>query len=381
MTTFQSQAQDDLEEDFNSPYDSKGLKNAIVMSTHCDNEPPLRTGTVYSKDKFLEHFKTVVTEPAWPQLDDSWHFYGGDYHEYFADVLRALKVFCIKQADSARNMDSLSGFKLKNLLVWLEQNERALKILSSFCLIFYGGCWRKVASVVAASEIFGTANAVEDVVLLSWRLLRMRKRMGMTPTKINKMVKEAFLTGKRHLYPEQFESGNDVTPAEFKGAINHLGLQVALMLAVLYCSSWAHLCLSIAFTSRTVCTLFVNDGTLWDKAIELSLTVCACLIFYCYSWQFVIALYMGLCGFSLLQEALGNLDLKVRGWKFSINLSKMRYYILGANCIIALWQSHVNYTGIFQDFSGLMLLLPLLRCWNLFKQREIGLAGNRVTTE
>lgn len=384
MTKFQCQVQEDLVTDFNSTYDTKGVKNAIVMSKHCDTEPS-KVGGQIVKDQFFDHIEREPAESAWSPDDNCWHIYEREeifrdfpFRDFFAHILRSAKVFCIKKAESLRNVHSFT-----DMLVWFAAHERELKILSSLCLIFYGGCWRNLAPIFAAGELFGTRKAVEEVVRSAWRLVKMKERKAITPTKINKMVEEAFLMGKRPVWPEHLAAGvKDVTPVEIKEAMNELGLQVGLMVAVAYCPGWADICIALAFASRVVFTTFADDGTLWDRAIELSFTVSASFVFYGYCRRLVVALYMGFLGFSLLLEATGDGGFKVGEWDFHWAKSETRYYVLFANCAVSLWQAYANYGGIFQAFSGFMMLLPLAQCWNLLQKKgPPKFVGERVKTE
>merc|ERR1719150_321833 len=184
-------------------------------------------------------------------------------------------------------------------LMNLPEHESTLKNITSMMLICYGGSWAQLASIFAAVEAFGTKDVLEDAM----------------------EVFQNFITAE----PDE---ENDVTPREIKETFQKLGLQIALMIAVMFSPSWAEVCIAVSFASKLTGLIPIDDLLSralsapdmsmtaeleeWFQVVDdewfslLSLLACnifSLTIFGCFP-SFVTAMYMGIIGLETLAESM-----------------------------------------------------------------------------
>jgi len=300
--------------------------------------------------------------------------------EIFKDVSRFVTI----QADNLRDMDvstmgqtALDQFEVvKDSFSSLTEQESLLRTLTSVALIVYGGSWAQLAAIFAAVEAFGTKDVLEESM----------------------EVFQNFITAE----PDE---ENDVTPKQIKETFQKLGLQVALMIAVMFSPSWAEVCIAVSFASKLTGLIPIEDILSralsapdmsmtaeleeWFQVVDdewfslLSLLACnifSLTMFGCFP-AFVTAMYMGIIGFESLAESmsptlefvvpLGDMSVPVCSFERSDLFSKESItYVWGLNIFMALWQSYSGYTGTFQFLSWLMFLLPVVKVANVLSTGE-----------
>merc|ERR1719233_1449919 len=184
------------------------------------------------------------------------------------------------------------------LVFELPKYEEELKYITAILLVCYGGSWTMLAGIMAAVEIFGTEEVVQDSV-----------KVG------------------NFLVSEECECEYEVTPEEIKETFRKVALHFALMVAVVLCPSVAEICITIAFackwshivSSESLLRKILITPEIPNMELEdyfglvdpewfdlLSLIGCCVIsvfIFGCFP-RVITAVYMGYFGVCLLAEAV-----------------------------------------------------------------------------
>jgi len=243
----------------------------------------------------------------------------------------------------------------------LPKYEEELKVISSFCLFFWGGCWVRLASIIATAELFDTKKVIEEALDLGWRFMCV----------------------------EQLYDNGDVTPFQLTMTLRNVGMHFALLLAVLHCGAWAEICVAFAFASKlsTILRLeeFLEDGTRmpdfysaaeveWIALISNIACVAISLIVLGMAPGFMIAIYMALIGIQCFFTGKYQLCLPTGSFtsKPYVFLTSEDYLdtnhqfsIWASVTCSAFWQAYYSYGGPCQFLSWLMFLLPVVKLFNL----------------
>merc|ERR1719244_1424905 len=108
--------------------------------------------------------------------------------------------------------------------------EAELKYITALLLVCYGGSWTMLAGIMAAVEIFGTEEVVQDSV-----------KVG------------------NFLVSEEYECQYEISPVEIKETFRKVALHFALMVAVVVCPSVAEICICIAFACKYSCLVSAKE--------------------------------------------------------------------------------------------------------------------------
>jgi len=256
------------------------------------------------------------------------------------------------------------------------EQESVLRTFTSVALITYGGSWGQLASIFAAVEAFGTKEVLEESV----------------------QVFQNFITAE----PDE---ENDVTPREIKETFQNVGLQVALMIAVMFSPSWAEICIAVSFASKLTGLIPIEDLLSralsapdmsmtaeleeWFQVVDdewfslLSLLACnifSLTMFGCFP-SFVTAMYMGIIGLETLADSMSeNVEFTVALGDFSVPVCSFErtdlfskesiHYVWAVNVFMSLWQAYSGYTGVFQFVSWMMFALPIVKVVNVLSTGE-----------
>lgn len=196
-----------------------------------------------------------------------------------------------------------------------------------------------------------------------------------------------------------------MTPKQIKETFQKLGLQVSLMIAVMFSPSWAEICIAVSFASKLTGLIPIEDLLSralsapdmsmtaeleeWFQVVDdewfslLSLLACnifSLTLFGCFP-SFVTAMYMGIIGLETLAESLsptlefvvplGDMSVPVCSFERSDLFSKENvHYVWGLNAFMALWQAYSGFTGTFAFLSWLMFLLPVVKILKVLSTGE-----------
>jgi len=296
---------------------------------------------------------------------------------YSADSFKALveeiQKIITEQAGVLRNMESVNAV-LKRVGEYLElafdmpEYETELKYITAILLVCYGGSWTMLAGIMAAVEIFGTEEVVEDSV-----------KVG------------------NFLVSEEYECEYEVTPVEIKETFRKVALHFALMVAVVVCPAVAETCITIAFACKfshlisseeflrkiLITPEIPNmeledyfglvDPEWFDLLSLLGCSVMSVIIFGCFP-RLITAMYMGYFGVCLLAEAAKNgtdffIPFFSNSGAFEESIWKQQttqYYIWALVAAMAVWQAMYAYNGSLEFLSWCMFLYPAARVYNIF---------------
>jgi len=254
----------------------------------------------------------------------------------------------------------------------LPKHEKELKLIMGFCMIFYGGSWPRLASYMAAYEVFGTAAVLDEVVLVGrcfWNSCFYNE---------GEHEKRVFKTGK---VKEAF--------ARVRQTFKDAGLQIAVFLAVKHVAPWAEVCLSIAFASKLTGIVRLEevfgkvlstsmDGELIDEsdAAWIRLLSCLCcnilaLVILGVGYpSLVIAMYMAHFGLEMILCDDLKKTYRIAGVPFTFEREDWedkttQNYVWSTVAIMSLWQAINDYTGLLESVSWLMLMFPVVKLYNL----------------
>jgi len=244
---------------------------------------------------------------------------------------------------------------VKNCVYSIPKHEEELKIFTAGCLFFYGGSWTLLASLTAAVELFDT----------------------------KKELAAACEVGEKFMSVEDFDKEDDVTPSQLMQTIKKVGMQFALMLAVLHSDAWAEMCVAFAFASKL--DTIVNMEVFYEEKLDLSASdiqwlslissiSSAILSFIIYGvWpRLVVCMYMAYIGLEYLMTVKYLFGVPV-GFMSCVNFKELltdpSNQIALWVCIIftALWQAYCSYTGALEFLSCCMFLLPAVQLFNIFR--------------
>jgi len=243
--------------------------------------------------------------------------------------------------------------------------EEELKYLTSFSLICYGGSWTTLAGILAAVEVF----------------------------EIELVLQEAIEVGTIFFSDD---TDQEVSPIAIKESCKKLGLQISLLIAVVVSPSWAQLCISIAFASKFVRLVpieqflrntmsrpdidkneldeyFSHVDTDWFHLLNLVVCNITSLTFFGCFPRLLTAMYMGYLGVSVLMESL------VDRFSFYIpivwesEVISKRFWMKGTTqccvwgliALMSVWQAFYGYGGVCLFLSWSMFLHPVVQVFNM----------------
>lgn len=244
----------------------------------------------------------------------------------------------------------------------IPKHEEELKVVTASCLFFYGGSWVMLASFIAAAELFDTKE----------------------------VLNKAFEVGRKFLSVEDLDEEADVTPSQLRQTFKEVGMQFALMLAVLHCGAWAEICVSFAFGSKLYTIVQLEelcDDENTDKALTsddsewlalLSSAACAILSLIAYGiWPgLVVCMYMANIGLQCLMAVqyriwlptgsiMSHPYMTITTFEELLKKPDNQFAIWVSVTFTALWQAYYSFSGAFVLVSWLMFLLPIVHLLNL----------------
>lgn len=254
---------------------------------------------------------------------------------------------------------------VKDIALKAPKHEEEFRFIASLGLIFYGGSWTNLAGIIAAFEAFGTKQVLE----------------------------EAYKVGKSFCFDDFDE--DEVTPSQIKESFRKLGLQSALLIAVLVSPSWAEICITVAFASKFTPLVPVEEllkqsmlspdavapefddyfssiDTSWfDLIAVIACNILSLILFGCFP-RMTTAMYMGYLGVTLFMEGLGNRQINIPiVWESEIfdksywMKKSTQYYAWGIVGVMAVWQAFTDYNGVCMILSWSMFLFPVVKVYNL----------------
>jgi len=254
----------------------------------------------------------------------------------------------------------------------LPTHEKELKLIMGSCMIFYGGCWPRLASYMAAYEVFGTAAVLDEVVLVGRCFY-------------NSFFNSEVVYGKSVLTTGKVKGAY----ARVRQAIKDAGLQIAVFLAVKHVAPWAEVCLSIAFASKLTGIVRLEevfakvlstsmDGNSIDEsdAAWIRLLSCLCcnilaLVFLGVGYpSLVVAMYMAHFGLEMILCDDVKKTYHIAGVPFTFEREdwedkSTQNYVWSTVAIMSLWQALNGYSGLLESISWLMLMFPVVKLYNL----------------
>jgi len=315
-----------------------------------------------SSAEVSQHYQGVSTD----DLED-------DYFTAFNFLLEEIQKFMTEKAGMLRKIDftkdlgpisRMLEINVIDIMREVPKYEEELKYFTAAALVCYGGSWTKLAGILAAAEAF----------------------------EIRKVVEEAKLVGVI-LSSEGNDSEHDISPEEIKACVKNVGLHFSLLIAVVFCPSWAEICISIAFALKFTTLISADDlrrKTLSTRAEVIEyydqvnpewfdlFTSVACvivsLIVFGFFPRLITAMYMGYIGLSLTAEAFSArsslnipfvLDSEDLFSKSTWMERTTQYYVWAFVSFMAVWQSMSGYSGVFEFISWLMFLLPVVHVHNI----------------
>jgi len=295
--------------------------------------------------------------------------------ESFTVLLEEIQKIITEKAAVLRNVDSVNAVlerlvKALDVVYEVPKYQEELKYITALALVCYGGSWTMLAGIIAAVEVFGTEEVIEETL-----------KVG------------------NYLVSEEHDDEHEVSPAEIKESFRKLALHFALMVAVVICPSVAEICISIAFAckfsplvsaeellkkiiiSPDVANMDLDDyfGLVdpeWFDLLSLfGCNIVSVILFGCFP-RLITAMFMGYFGFCLLAEALKNgVELCIPFVTYSGTFDETvwmqkstQYYVWGFVAVMAVWQAVHGYSGSFEFFSWFMFLYPAVRIYNIFLQ-------------
>jgi len=364
-----SQYQNDLyqlQDDFFSDFDSSlSIKKAFNPKVDPMN-------TKYTADTLSEAKRSdevsVGTKKASPLVipydedfacDDCIHFQLFALLEKLNSIREEVAAVLIRKVENFRALDFVNIVDdiigtVDDFVYNIPKHENELWIVTSLCLFFYGGSWGRLASLVAASEVFGTKEVVHA----------------------------AYEVGRKFMGAEVL----DVAPEDLKKIFKDLGLHFGLILAVLTTDFWAEVCVTLAFASKLIPMIRLHDNIFDIKVNEDSddvwltflFSVVALIIssiFLCFCPMLGSAMYLAFVGMKWFLN--GKRPLCLPSGSFTTrpfvvitaedfgNPNHQSSLWLNA-AFTALWQAYHGYSGVLVFLSWSMFLLPLVNLFNFF---------------
>jgi len=291
----------------------------------------------------------------------------------FKALVEEIQKIITQKAVVLQNMESMkvamkSVRESMELFCDMPKYEAELKYITALLLVCYGGSWTTLAGIMAAVEIFGTEEVVEDSV-----------KVG------------------NFLVSEEYECETEISPEEIKETFRKVALHFALMVAVVACPSAAEICITIAFACKWSCLVSAEallrkvlmapdtpnmqledylglvDPEWFDLLSLIGCSVISVFIFGCFP-RLTTAIYMGYFGVCLLVEAVKNgthffIPFFSNSGAFEENIWEQRttqYYVWALVAIMAVWQEMNGYSGSLVFMSWCMFMYPAVRVYNIF---------------
>jgi len=371
MTQYQNQLQEDFLSDFDSSI-RKEVGSLTLDFAGSDDAADAAKSAATMKDAVEDALPINEDSEKTPltSFDDD----EVDYEEYYSDPLsfwydkvnvvsRNARDFLNIDAKKVQNIVlkeciESAALKIMNVIYSIPKFEEELKIVSAICLFFYGGSWVRLASVIAAVEIFDTKGIFEL----------------------------AFEVGHKFLTVDDLDDEDDVTPSQLLDTSKSVGMHFALILAVIHCGGWAEICITFAFASKlsTILRLeeIFDDGSYeyeeftaadadWFELLSSIAAALISLILYGIFPGVVTALYMSLVGLQFFFSGQYNLDFPAGNFTSSL-LETSEEFVNGNNkfsiwigaSFTALWQSYYSYSGSCVFLSWFMFMWPLVMTFN-----------------
>jgi len=363
MTLYQNQSQlTQLQEDFLANSDRLlRRKEELMKKPRPQSDEAAKAAKDAKPEK--EDFKNKVSMTSFDddELDVSEEYAGYSICyvlENIHEVIKNAEVFfssvmeeVVKTDFAGKTQATLRS--IKNYIYSIPKHEEEFKILTAGCLFFYGGSWTLLASFMAAVELFDTK---EELVA-------------------------AYLIGEKFMSVEDYDGEDDVTPSQLMQTFKKVGMQFALMLAVLHSDAWAEICVSFAFASKL--NTIVNMEVFYEEKLDLSAAdyewlslissiSSTILSFIIYGvWPgLVVCMYMAYVGLECLMTVPYQLGIPyglMSCVTFKELLTNPSNQTILWDCIIftALWQAYCSYTGALEFLSWLMFLLPAVQLFNI----------------
>jgi len=365
MTSYQVQQQEDL--DLFAAFDGHHSRKREFTR----KQEPVNLDDAANAAKDAKPVKENLKEVHMKSFDDD----EMDFDEEFSshsisfiwenmDVVRDnAKDFFQNLVKEVRKMDFLDGSEVaiktvESYLLSIPKHEEELKVVTASCLFFYGGSWAKLATFIAAAELFDTKE----------------------------VLGRAYEVGMKFLSMEDLDEEEDVTPSQLRQTFKEVGMQFALMLAVLHCDAWAEICISFAFASKLFPIMqleeLCGDGNK-DKGLTaedsewlalLSSVACAILSLIAYGiWPgLVVCMYVAKIGLQCLRTVqyqvwlpTGSFMMAVTTFEDLLAKPDNQFAIWVSVAFTSLWQAYYSFSGAFVLVSWLMFLLPTVHLFNL----------------
>jgi len=276
-----------------------------------------------------------------------------------AGVLRNVESICAAVEKLVETLD---------VVYEVPKYQEELKYITALVLICYGGSWTMLAGIIAAVEIFGTEEAVQETM-----------KVG------------------NYVFYQEYDNENEVSPEEIKETFKNMALHFALMLSVVICPSVSEICVSIAVAgkfsplvpaeellkkimiSSEIAHMDLDDyfglvDTDWFELLSLfGCNIISIILYGCFP-RLINAIFMGYFGFCLLAESLQNgLEIFIPFRPYSGEIEESfwtqkttQYYVWGFVAVMAVWQAINDYSGSFVFISWSMFLYPAVRIYNIF---------------
>lgn len=363
MTLHQNQLQEDFLSDFS---DVRRKANEIRNKTPTrlidtpDYTKDVKTSTETSKG--LHMLSLNEDEVDRPELE-----HDRDLISLFYEKINALRektrtLFIGKEGELLEFTMIVERIvkKGEKIICNIPNYEKDLTVLSSVFLFFDGGSWAGLASIIAAVQLFDTKAVLE----------------------------EAYEVGSKFMFVEILHDKN-IKCSRFKKTFEKIGMQIALMLAVLNCDCWGEICISLAFGCKLAAVLrfeefFVDGNSLsdddsnagdieWFKFLSsvwgalISSTIFAV-------WPGLItAMYMACIGIQSFTKGQCTIFLPATSEPYELvtwtDLSKPsnQFNVWILIVISALWQAYYSFTGLGVYFTVVMILLLVVKLVKLLR--------------
>jgi len=293
----------------------------------------------------------------------------------FNVLLEEIHKIITAKAGVLRNVESVNAaieklVKTLDVVYEVPKYQEELKYITALVLVCYGGSWTMLAGIIAAVEVFGTEEVVQETM-----------KVG------------------NYVFCEEYDNEYEVSPREMKETFRNMALHFALMVAVVMCPSVSEICVSIAFAGKfsplvsaeellkkilispEIANMDLDDyfglvDSEWFELLSLFGCNIVSIILYGVFPRLITAIFMGYFGFCLLAESLQNgvdFFIPFRTYSEAIDQSfwtqkTTQYYVWGFVTVMAVWQALNGYSGSFQFISWSMFLYPAVRIYNIYME-------------
>lgn len=333
-----------------------------------------------SSDKEVNYNVGITQTPAKDGIEEAPECFSS---ESFNALAEEIQTILTAKAGVLRNVESVNELlgKFKNaldVLYKVPKYQEELKYITALTLVFYGGSWTLLAGIIAAVEIFGTEEVIDETFKLC-----------------------------NHLTSEEYDSEHEVSPGEIKEMFRKMALQFAMMIVVVTCPSCAEICISVAFSckfsplvsadellkkimnSPEVANMNIDDyfslvdSDWFDLLSLIGCNIISAILFGCFP-RLITAMFMGYFGCCLFAEALKNgveFIPIINNGSFDESLwiqKTTQYYVWALVTVTAMWQAVNGYSGSFEFMAWSMFLYPVARIYNTFIQEPKCPEGKRL---